>query len=110
MVRLTPSSGNGDQTRTFIERGYQLIVCTVSGDVLGAADIFALSSDWEGNPLSVTEAMAAGLPVVSTAVGGVPELLENGKEGFIVRPGNTEQFSEAMMSLLKSGELRGDVG
>jgi glycosyltransferase involved in cell wall biosynthesis len=79
-------------------------------DVLGAADIFALSSDWEGNPLSVTEAMAAGLPVVSTAVGGVPELLENGKEGFIVRPGNTEQFSEAMMSLLRSSELRRTMG
>src|SRR5690348_14902442 len=52
-------------------------------DVLNAMDVFVLSSDWEGNPLSVMEAMASGLPVVSTAVGGVPDLLANGKEGFL---------------------------
>lgn len=79
-------------------------------DVLGAADIFALSSDWEGNPLSVIEAMAAGLPIVSTAVGGVPELLENGSEGFIVQPGHAEQLSEAMVALLKDHELRRAMG
>ena len=68
-------------------------------DVLGAADIFALSSDYEGNPLSVIEAMAAGLPIVSTAVGGVPELLQNGKQGFIVQAGHAEQLSEARRAM-----------
>jgi glycosyltransferase involved in cell wall biosynthesis len=79
-------------------------------DVLGAADIFALSSDYEGNPLSVIEAMAAGLPIVSTAVGGVPELLQNGKEGLIVQPGHAEQLSEAMLTLLKDPDLRRAMG
>ena len=79
-------------------------------DVLGAADVFALSSDYEGNPLSVIEAMAAGLPIVSTAVGGVPELLKNGREGFIVQPGDAEQLSAAMMTLLKDGDLRRTMG
>lgn len=79
-------------------------------DVLGAADIFVLSSDYEGNPLSVIEAMAAGLPVVSTAVGGVPELLQNGKEGFIVQPGRVEEFSEAMVTLLNDSTLRRTMG
>ena len=79
-------------------------------DVLGAGDIFALSSDYEGNPLSVIEAMAAGLPIVSTAVGGVPELLQNGREGLIVSPGNAEQLSEAMMTLLRDGDLRRIMG
>jgi len=79
-------------------------------DVLGAADIFALSSDYEGNPLSVIEAMAAGLPTVSTAVGGVPELLQNGKEGFIVQPGHPEELSEAMMILLGDAHLRRRMG
>ena len=79
-------------------------------DVLGAADIFALSSDYEGNPLSVIEAMAAGLPTVSTAVGGVPELLQNGKEGFIVQPGHPEELSEAMMILLGDPHLRRRMG
>ena len=79
-------------------------------DVLGAADIFVLGSDYEGNPLSVIEAMAAGLPIVSTAAGGVPELLQNGKQGFIVQPGQGEQLSEAMMTLLKDPGLRRTMG
>jgi len=79
-------------------------------DVLGAADVFVLSSDYEGNPLAVIEAMAAGLPIASTAVGGVPELLQNGKEGFIVQPGRAEQLSEAMATLLKDGNLRRAMG
>ncbi len=79
-------------------------------DVLGASDIFALSSDWEGNPLSVIEAMAAGLPIVSTAVGGVPELLQNGKQGFIVEPGHAEQIAEALMTLLDDATLRHEMG
>jgi len=79
-------------------------------DVLGAADIFVLSSDYEGNPLSVIEAMAAGLPIVSTAVGGVPELLQNGKEGFIVQPGNADGISEAMVTLLKDSDLSRTMG
>jgi len=79
-------------------------------DVLGAADIFVLSSDYEGNPLSVIEAMAAGLPVASTAAGGVPELLQNGKEGLIVQPGQAEQLAEAMVTLLKDPELRKTMG
>jgi glycosyltransferase involved in cell wall biosynthesis len=79
-------------------------------DVLGAADVFVLSSDYEGNPLAVIEAMAAGLPIASTAVGGVPELLENGREGFIVQPGRAEQLSEAMVTLLKDDKLRRVMG
>jgi glycosyltransferase involved in cell wall biosynthesis len=79
-------------------------------DVLGAADIFALGSDYEGNPLSVIEAMAAGLPIVSTAAGGVPELLQNGKQGFIVQPGQAEQLAEAMAILLKDADLRRTMG
>lgn len=79
-------------------------------DVLGAADVFTLSSDWEGNPLSVIEAMAAGLPIVSTAAGGVPELLQDGKEGFIVEQGRAEQLSEAMTILLNNPGLRRAMG
>ena len=79
-------------------------------DVLGASDIFALSSDYEGNPLSVIEAMAAGLPVVSTAAGGVPELLQNGRQGFIVQPGDAKGLSQGISTLLNDGNLRREMG
>jgi len=79
-------------------------------DVLGAMDVFVLSSDYEGNPLSVMEAMAAGLPIVSTAAGGVPNLLENGKEGLIVQPGDVDGLSSAMTFLSGNRELRQFLG
>ena len=79
-------------------------------DVLGAMDVFALSSDYEGNPLSVMEAMAAGLPVVATAAGGVSDLLENGREGIVVQPGSVQDLSNVMSSLLENRELRQSLG
>jgi len=79
-------------------------------DVLGAMDVFVLSSDYEGNPLSVMEAMASGLPIVSTAAGGVPDLFESGKEGIIVRPGDVQGLSNSMVSLLGNREARQSLG
>lgn len=57
-------------------------------DVLNALDVFVLSSDTEGLPLSVLEAMATGLPVLSTRVGGVPTVLDDGQTGFLVPVGD----------------------
>ena len=79
-------------------------------DVLGAMDVFVLSSDYEGTPLSVVEAMASGLPIVSTASGGVPELFDGGKEGFIVQPGDDSGLSDAMALLLRDREARQSFG
>jgi glycosyltransferase involved in cell wall biosynthesis len=79
-------------------------------DVLGAMDVFVLSSDYEGNPLSVMEAMASGLPTVSTAVGGVPDLFESGKEGLMVQPGDVQGLSNAMATLLRNREARQSMG
>ena len=75
-------------------------------ECLAASDVFVLSSNWEGNPLAVMEAMAAGLPVVSTAVGGVPELVESGQQGILVRPGDCPAFTDAMRTLLNDPEKR----
>ncbi len=64
-------------------------------------DVFVLSSDFEGNPLSVMEAMAVGLPIVSTAAGGVPDLFESG---------DVQGLSNSMASLLRNRELRQSLG
>ena len=79
-------------------------------DVLGAMDVFVLSSDYEGSPLSVIEAMASGLPIVSTAAGGVPALFETGKEGFLVHTGDVKGLSDALELLLRDSGSRKSLG
>jgi sugar transferase (PEP-CTERM/EpsH1 system associated) len=63
-------------------------------------DVFALSSDSEGMPMALLEAWAAGVPVVSTNVGGIPELIEEGRTGLLVGPGNDEALAAALKELL----------
>lgn len=64
--------------------------------VLHAIDIMALTSNNEGTPVSLIEAMAAGIPIVATAVGGVPDVLGHGQFGVLVPSGNIEKFAEAL--------------
>ncbi len=78
-------------------------------EILSAADVFMLSSDYEGNPLTVMEAMAAGRPVVSTAVGGVPELVQEGVTGFLAPAGDAQRLAGAM-SKLSDAALRRSMG
>lgn len=66
-------------------------------DLLAAADVFVLASDWEGNPLVVMEALAAGKPVVATAVGCVPELVVDGT-GQLVPKGDSPALTAAMQN------------
>jgi glycosyltransferase involved in cell wall biosynthesis len=73
---------------------------------LAASDVFVMSSDWEGNPLAVMEAMAAGLPVIATAVGGVPELVQSGEQGLLVEAGDQAGFAQAMQTLIDKPETR----
>ena len=79
-------------------------------NILRASDVFVLSSDYEGNPLSVLEAMATGLPVVSTAVGGVPELVQDGATGLLVPAGDAHALAEAMTQIGRDAPLRAAIG
>jgi glycosyltransferase involved in cell wall biosynthesis len=68
--------------------------------VLKAADLFALPSLWEGLPLALLEAMAAGTPVVATSVGGVTGVVEDRVTGRLVPPASAEALAEAMLEAL----------
>src|SRR5581483_1482341 len=68
-------------------------------EILAASDVFALASRWEGNPLSVMEAMAAGKPVVATTVGAIPELVRSGVDGLLSRPGDVAALARAMCTM-----------
>jgi glycosyltransferase involved in cell wall biosynthesis/ubiquinone/menaquinone biosynthesis C-methylase UbiE len=70
-------------------------------DVLGALDVAVSCSDFEGSPLAVMEYMDAGLAIVATAVGGTPDLIEDGVHGLLVRPRDPEALGRAIATLLR---------
>ncbi|MCS7208499.1 MAG: glycosyltransferase [Fimbriimonadales bacterium] len=74
--------------------------------ILNASDIFVLASHYEGNPLSVMEAMAAGLPPVCTAVGGVPELIQHERTGLLVPPEDEAALANALRRLVADPPFR----
>jgi len=77
---------------------------------LSSARIYVLPSYHEGLPMSVLEAMAAGLPVVSTTIGGIPEAVADGVEGFLVQPGDVSMLADRLKRLLDDDELASRMG
>ena len=78
--------------------------------LLAESHIFALPSRWEGFPISILEAMRAGLPVVASDVGGVREAVAHGQTGFTTTPGDDADFAARLRALVESPVLRGDFG
>jgi glycosyltransferase involved in cell wall biosynthesis len=82
-------------------------------ELLARANVFVLPSYNEGLPMALLEAMGWGLPVITTPVGGIPELISTAENGLLVTPGKIEQLSAAIQSLIESEQLRlslGDAG
>jgi glycosyltransferase involved in cell wall biosynthesis len=79
-------------------------------DLVAAADVGVCCSDFEGGPLSVLEYMSAGRPVVATAVGGLPELVEDGVTGILIPPRDPAALAEAVGGLLTDPERRERLG
>jgi len=78
--------------------------------VLRTWDIFALPSYDEGLPVAILEAMSEGLPVVATNVGGIPELVEHERTGYLISPGDVKALWTALRRLVIDCQLRGQLG
>ncbi|MDP9453598.1 MAG: glycosyltransferase family 4 protein [Actinomycetota bacterium] len=95
----------GELRRQVVSLGLGEVVTLVgaspcAADELGAADVMALASRWEGWPLVVAEAVALGTPVVATAVGGVPEVVVDGVTGRLVVPGCPAALADGLEAVL----------
>ncbi|MCW2876630.1 MAG: lipopolysaccharide biosynthesis protein [Sphaerisporangium sp.] len=69
--------------------------------LIASADLLVLCSTYEGLPVVIMEALAAGVPVVSTRVGGVPDLIESGRNGLLVPPGDPKEFARAILRAMR---------
>lgn len=78
--------------------------------LLASCDVFVLPSLYEGFPLSILEAMAAGRPVVATAVGGTPEAIIDGVTGYLVPPGDSNSLAGAICNVLSNPKLAHAMG
>jgi glycosyltransferase involved in cell wall biosynthesis len=76
---------------------------------LNESDIFVLPSLWEGMPITLIEAMATGLPIVATSIGGVPDMIDNNVTGLLVNT-NKEDISAAILKLVEDDKLRQELG
>ncbi|WP_425084702.1 glycosyltransferase family 4 protein [Ruegeria profundi] len=79
-------------------------------DMLSEADVLVLPSFAEGVPVTLMEAMASGLPVLATRVGGISELVEDGVSGYLVPPGNADALTARLRDLLSDADLRARMG
>jgi glycosyltransferase involved in cell wall biosynthesis len=86
--------------------GYQEDV----GPFFAAFDVFVLPSGNEGTPVTAIEALATGCPVVATRVGGVPDVVDDGVDGFLVAPGAAQELAARLAELARDPELRVRMG
>ena len=75
--------------------------------MLAAADACVISSAWENFPHAAVEALAVGVPVVATAVGGVPEIVHDGENGLLVPAGSADALAVALRRVVDEPGLRG---
>jgi len=105
MHRVRGALGAAGVTERFTDRG----LCRLGPElsvVYRGADVFVLASHTEGFPRAIWDAMAHGLPVVATAVGGVPGVLRNGVHAVLVEPRDPKALADGIRKVVENGELR----
>jgi glycosyltransferase involved in cell wall biosynthesis len=75
-------------------------------ELMVSSKIFIIPSRWEGLPMVVLEAMSRGMSIIATTVGGIPEVIKNGKEGILISPEDPETLAQAINNLLENEELQ----
>lgn len=93
---------NNEYPETIVMTSWILDIATFNQ----GTDIICLTSKNEGTPVSIIEAQASGIPVVSTDVGGVRDILEDGKAGFVIKRGNIETYTEKLRLLVEDSSMR----
>jgi glycosyltransferase involved in cell wall biosynthesis len=79
-------------------------------ELYSASDIFVLPAIYENFPFAILEAQSTALPVISTKVGGIPEFLEDGKNGFVIEPGDEDMLTQKLLALLQNPDLTKNMG
>jgi glycosyltransferase involved in cell wall biosynthesis len=113
--------GDGDQKSMLIEMAKKLGILNKNLYFMGSitdtrvayqsSDIFLLTSEHEGTPNVILEAMSCGLPVVSTMVGGVPQLIVDGVNGFLIDPLESEySYANRLLELAEKSAVRKKMG
>jgi glycosyltransferase involved in cell wall biosynthesis len=106
LERVLSLAGELGVMRHCLFPGYQENI----GPFFGAFDVFVLPSGNEGTPVTAIEALASACPVVATRVGGVPDVVRDGEDGFLVEPGAVDQLAERLIRLANDPELRLRMG
>lgn len=112
MLRMGGNEVDGD-IREYIREHYLESIVSYEGWISGQKkieclnweDVYILPSYNEGLPIAILEAMAYHHPVISTPVGGIPEVLQDGYSGTLVRPGNTEEIAKAIISYINHPDI-----
>jgi glycosyltransferase involved in cell wall biosynthesis len=88
----------------------QITRLLAGADALAAPSVPSRDGRREGIPVAIMEGMASGLPVVASRLSGIPELVEDGKQGLLVEPGDARALAEALLRLERSPRLRHQLG
>lgn len=115
---LFGGDGDVEQVNQFVKENHLENIAEyqgwVNGDkkeyLLNMADAYILPSYNEGLPISVLEAMSYSLPIISTTVGGIPEIVKNNENGFLIEPGDKETMYQAIKSLKDNTEMCVNMG